>query len=236
MQTAGIAYSDWSPLVSLAMTYLVFTLLVCLGAVAIGLNLKRFFLGWTVLFIITWVVWIIGQEAHLKATPNQFDTYGIEWSLSLGGGASYLLALTVGLFIGNFIKPLARFLEDAAKPEWYITTAIVLLGIKVGLMSMEAADFAFELAMAGICAAFAAYLLFWPIMYTVGRRIFRLPRQWAAILASGISICGVSAAIATAGAIRARPVIPVLVSMLIVVFAMVELIILPGLYAALAPG
>ena len=188
------------------------------------------------LFIITWVVWIIGYEAHLKATPNQFQKYSIAWSLSLGGGASYLLALTVGLIIGNFFKPLARFLQEAAKPEWYIKTAIVLLGIKVGLMSMEAAGFVFELAVAGICAAFAAYLLFWPIMYTLGRRLFKLPRQWAAVLASGISICGVSAAIATAGAIRAKPVVPVLVSMLIIVFAMVELVILPGVYAAFAPG
>ena len=235
-RAAGSSYADWSPLASMGMTYLVFTVLACVGAAAMQLDLKRFFLGWTVLFIITWVVWIIGQEAHLKATPNQFERYGIDWGLSLGGGASYLLALTSGLIIGNFIKPLARFLSEAAKPEWYIKTAIVLLGIKVGLMSMQAADFAFELAIAGICAAFAAYLLFWPIMYVIGRRLFRLPRQWAAVVASGISICGVSAAIATAGAIRARPIIPVMMSMIIVVFAMVELIILPGLFATLAPG
>ena len=55
------------------------------------------------------------------------------------------------------------------------------------------------------------------------------------MLASGISVCGVSAAIATAGAIRAKPVIPVTVSMLVVIFAMLELIVLPGVYTALAP-
>ncbi|MEX2524120.1 MAG: putative sulfate exporter family transporter [Gammaproteobacteria bacterium] len=236
LQPAGAAYAGWGPWASLGMTYAVFTILTCAGAAAMRLDVRRFFLGWTILFAITWLTWIIGHEAHLKATPNDFDKYGIEWGLSLGGGASYLLALVVGLAIGNFVKPLARFLEEAAKPEWYIKTAIVFLGIKIGLMSMEAAGFAFELAMAGICAAFAAYLLFWPIMYAAGRRLFSLPRQWAAVLASGISICGVSAAIATAGAIRAKPVIPVMVSMLIVVFAMVELIILPGVYAAFAPN
>ncbi len=233
---AGAAYGDWNAWASLGMTYAVFTSLTCLGAAAMRLDVRRFFQGWTVLFVLTWLTWILGHEAHLKATPNEFDKYGIAWGLSLGGGASYLLALATGLIIGNFFKPLARFLEEAAKPEWYIKTAIVFLGIKIGLMSMQAAGFAFELAMAGICAAFAAYLLFWPIIYALGRRLFRLPREWAAVLASGISICGVSAAIATAGAIRARPVIPVMVSMLIVVFAMVELIILPATYAALAPG
>lgn len=55
------------------------------------------------------------------------------------------------------------------------------------------------------------------------------PAEWAAPLASGISICGVSAAIATGGAIRARPIVPIMVSSLVVVFAVVELLLLPFL-------
>jgi hypothetical protein len=43
-------------------------------------------------------------------------------------------------------------------------------------------------------------------------------------------------AFATAGAIRARPVLPVVVSILVVIFAMFELIILPGFYTAIAPN
>ena len=46
-------------------------------------------------------------------------------------------------------------------------------------------------------------------------------------LASGISICGVSAAIATGAAIKARPIVPIMVSSLVVIFAVVELLILP---------
>ena len=48
-------------------------------------------------------------------------------------------------------------------------------------------------------------------------------------LASGISICGVAAAIATGSAIRARPQVPILVSSLVVVFAVVEVLLLPFL-------
>jgi uncharacterized membrane protein YadS len=62
-----------------------------------------------------------------------------------------------------------------------------------------------------------------------------LKRDVAAVVASGISVCGASAAIATAGAIRAKPVIPVTVSMIVVIFAMLELIVLPGLYTAFLP-
>src|SRR3981189_661605 len=49
----------------------------------------------------------------------------------------------------------------------------------------------------------------------LARKVFKFSREWAAPLASGISICGVSAAIATASAIRARPVVPVMVSSLV---------------------
>jgi len=102
-------------------------------------------------------------------------------------------------------------------------------------MSMKAAGFTFEIAVSGMCATIVAYMYFWPISYWLGRRFFNLSRAASAVLSSGVSICGVSAAIATAGAIRAKAVLPVMVSMLIVVFAMFELIILPAVYTYVAP-
>lgn len=231
---APAAY-DWHPLFSLLMTYAVFTALTCAGARAMKMDMRRFFAGWTTIFVLTWACWIIGHEAHFKAPVNEFEKYGITWGLSLGGGFSYMLALAVGLIIGNFFRGFAVFLSEAAKPEWFIKTAIVYLGIKIGLKTMEAAGYTFEIAVTGVCATFVAYLLFWPIIYALGRRVFGLPRDAAAILSSGISVCGVSAAIATGGAIRSRPVLPVMVSMLVVVFAMIELIVLPGFYTAVAP-
>ena len=100
---------------------------------------------------------------------------------------------------------------------------------------MEASGFAIELILTGAAATFVAYLFFWPIVYALARRVFGFKRDVSAVLASGISVCGVSAAIATAGAIRAKPVIPVTISMVVVIFAMLELIVLPGLYTAFLP-
>jgi uncharacterized membrane protein YadS len=74
-----------------------------------------------------------------------------------------------------------------------------------------------------------AYLIYWAIVYYIARRYFGFSREWAAPLASGISICGVSAAIATGSAIKARPIVPIMVSSLVVVFAVVELLLLPFL-------
>jgi uncharacterized membrane protein YadS len=174
-------------------------------------------------------------ETATKAVDMAKHAVRLSWGLQLGGGFSYMLALAVGLIIGNLFRGLAGFLREAAKPEWFIKTAIVYLGIKLGLMSMKATGFAVELALSGAAATFVAYLLFWPIVYTLGRKVFKLRRDASAVLSSGISICGVSAAIATAGAIRARPVLPIAVSMLIVVFAMFELVVLPTAYSTIAP-
>lgn len=229
------AYAGLGMYGSFLVTYAVWTVLTCTGAFFMGLDVKKFFMGWTILYVLAWVCWIIGHEAHIGAAINEFPKYKITWGLSLGSDAGFILALFVGLFIGNFVKPLANFVKEACKPEWFIKTAIVYVGINLGAYSIRASAFAFELAVAGAAATFVAYLLFWPIIYAFGRKVFRLPREWAAVFCSGISICGVSASIATAGAIRAKPIIPVLVSTLVVVYAMVELIVLPGFYTAVAP-
>jgi uncharacterized membrane protein YadS len=85
------------------------------------------------------------------------------------------------------------------------------------------------LLLRGFAAIVEAYLIYWAVVYFVARKWFGFNREWAAPLASGISICGVSAAIATGGAIRARPLVPVMVSSLVVIFAVVEVLILPFL-------
>ncbi len=79
----------------------------------------------------------------------------------------------------------------------------------------------------GLAAIVEAYLIYWALVYFVARRFFGFSREWAAPLASGISICGVSAAITTGAAIRARPVVPIMVSSLVVVFSVFELLLLP---------
>ncbi|MFV2005591.1 MAG: putative sulfate exporter family transporter, partial [Gammaproteobacteria bacterium] len=182
------------------------------------------------------------KEQAAQAVDDTKKAMRLSWGLQLGGGFSYILSLIVGLFIGNLMKGFAGFLKEAAKPEWYIKTAIVYLGVKLGHMSIKSAgditgggSLMLDLALTGAAATFVAYLTFWPIVYTLGRKVFKLKRDASAVLASGISICGVSAAIATAGAIRAKPILPIAVSMLIVVFAMIELIVLPAFYAGVAP-
>jgi uncharacterized membrane protein YadS len=133
----------------------------------------------------------------------------------------------VGLVVGNFFPAVARWLTEAARPEWFIKTAIVILGASLGIKASGATRLVETIMFRGLAAIIEAYLIYWALVYFVARRFFGFSREWAAPLASGISICGVSAAITTGAAIRARPVIPVMVSSLVVVFSVVELILLP---------
>jgi uncharacterized membrane protein YadS len=239
---AGAAYASWHPLASFAATYVVFTALFAVGARALQLDVGRFAKGFTVLFVVTWAAWIAGNELHLTMVDaavdgrNRYREAALSWGLQLGEGAPYLLALLAGLALGNFAKAFsAAHLREAARPEWYIKTAIVFLGVNLGAQTLDASGFAAELIVTGAAATFVAYLFFWPIVYAIARRVFGFKRDVSAVLASGISVCGASAAIATAGAIRAKPIIPVTVSMVVVIFAMLELIVLPGLYTAFLP-
>ncbi len=241
LKTSSGAYKGLHPLVSLMLTYIILGVLFTTGAYFQKLNVRKFVKGYTVIFFLTWLAWIIGHEAHLSAVDavvkkhNYYREFDLNWGLQLGGGASYMMALFFGLLLGNVFKKTAAKIKEAAKPEWFIKTGIVLLGIKLGLMSMKAAGFTFELTLAGAAAAFVAYLLFWPIVYYIGRKYFKLNRASSAVLSSGISICGVSASIATAGAIKAKPIIPIAVSTLILIFAMFEMLILPPVFTNVAP-
>src|SRR5256885_9776725 len=118
-------------------------------------------------------------------------------------------------------------MKEAVRPEWYIKTAIVILGGFLGLIAAEKLSLATSLMFRGLAAIIGAYLIYWAVVYFVARKWFGFSREWAAPLASGISICGVSAAIATGAAIRARPIVPIMVSSLVVIFAVVELLVLP---------
>ena len=153
--------------------------------------------------------------------------FDIPWSLNLTGEAGFVLALVAGLIVGNFLPRVAAVLKEAIRPEWYIKTAIVLLGATLAVKSAEALGLASAVMFRGLCAIVEAYLIYWALVYFVARRYFGFSREWAAPLASGVSICGVSAAIATGAAIRARPAIPIMVSSLVVIFAVFELLLLP---------
>lgn len=228
LSTSSPEYGSVPAIASLLLTYVFVTAVTAVGAACLGTKLKRYVLGFSIIFWLTYVCWLAGHWAYIAATPDIREAkYGISWSLSLTGEAGYIIALVAGLVVGNVFTGLAKYLKDAAKPEWFIKTAIVILGASVGLKTFHSFGLAKTIFFRGLCAIIEAYLIYWPVVYFIARRWFKFTPEWAAPLASGISICGVSAAIATGGAIRARPIVPVIVSSLVIVFAVIELVIIP---------
>ena len=221
------AYKALPGLASLFCTYIFLLAILLIAAKALRANLKSFAKGFTGVFFISYVCWFMGSWAYIAATPNTRAALKIPWSLNLTNESGFILALLAGLIVGNFLPGVAKSMKEAIRPELYIKTAIVILGGFLGIAALEQRALATSVVFRGACAIVEAYLIYWPIVYFVSRRYFGFSREWAAPLASGISICGVSAAIATGSAIKARPIIPIMVSSLVVIFAVVELMILP---------
>ncbi|MGE5097669.1 MAG: putative sulfate exporter family transporter [Betaproteobacteria bacterium] len=215
---------------SLILTYIVLLVVMTVGARALNADVKNFAIGFTVVFWLAYICWIVGSLANFAVnTPADMKKFGIGWSLKLTAEGGFIVALLGGLFIGNFMPAFAEKIKEAVRPELYVKTAIVILGGFLGVTAAEKLSLATSVMFLGLAAIIVAYLVFWSVVYYVARVWFRFNREWAAPLASGISICGVSAAIATGAAIRARPVVAIMVSSLVVVFAVVELLFLPFL-------
>ena len=227
MAPASKTYAGMPGPLCLVLTYLFLLAVLLIGACFLGLPIRRFAVGFTVLFGISYACWLLGNNAYLAATPDKRSSFGLTWSLGLTGEAGFIVALLVGLAIGNFVPGVARWLKEATLPEWYIKTAIVILGAALGVQAAGSTKLVSAILFRGLAAIVEAYLIYWALVYYIARRFFGFSREWAAPLASGISICGVSAAITTGAAIRARPVVPVMVSSLVVIFSMFELVVLP---------
>src|SRR5262245_51043324 len=215
---------------ALVATYVALLVVLSAGAALLRADVKRFALAFTVVLFIAYASWVVGSFANFAAvTPADLQKFGVSWSLKLTNEGGFIFALVAGLVIANFFPRFAEWLREAIRPELYIKIAIVILGGFLAVTAAGKLNLAGSLLLRGTAAIVEAYLIYWAVVYFVARKWFGFNREWAAPLASGISICGVAASIATGGAIRARPVIPVLVSSLVVVFAVVEVLILPFL-------
>ena len=221
------SYKELPGYAALLLTYLFITAFLSVGVKFLGADVPRFIKSFTAVFFISFACWAAGSYAVIAATPDTMAKFGLTWSMGLTGEAGFIIALLAGIFVGNFTPGFAEELKEALRPEMYIKIAIVILGAELGVKAVDALGLASSVIFRGLCAIVEAYLIYWALVYYVARKHFKFSREWSAPLASGISICGVSAAIATGGAIRARPIVPIMVSSLVVVFTCIEMLILP---------
>jgi uncharacterized integral membrane protein (TIGR00698 family) len=130
-----------------------------------------------------------------------------------------LIALVGGLVIGN-LTGLPRWLDAGFRVEFYIKIGIVLLGATLPFTLIVWAG-PVAILQASI-VSIATFL----VIFFVARRL-GLDHRLAAVLGAGGAVCGVSAAIAIAGAVRAKKEYPPIAITLVVLWAIVMIFVLP---------
>jgi uncharacterized integral membrane protein (TIGR00698 family) len=108
-----------------------------------------------------------------------------------------LWALSIGLLISNTVgTPVS--VKPAVLTEFYIKTGLVLYGAKVLFSTL------LQLGLPGLCVAWIVTPIVLISTYWFGQKVLRISSQRLNIVISAdMSVCGVSAAIATAAACRA---------------------------------
>lgn len=173
------------------------------SASAMGWRLGDFLPSFLFVYAVSLVIFIIGQWKEAGA-------YNLE---------PPLVALVVGLLISNLFA-LPAWMDAGFRVEYYIKTGIVLLGATLPFTLILWAG---PLAM--LQATIVSVVTF-AVIYYVSRAL-GLDRRLGACLGAGGAICGVSGAIAMAGAVKATKEQVAIAITLVILWAIVMIFVLP---------
>ena len=178
------------------------------GFALIGGNVGAFMVAFPAVFILAWL-------ARMLAGNGLFVEYGVEY---------VIFALLLGLLISNTIGTPA-WLKAGVQTEYFIKTGLVILG--AGLLFLEVV----QAGALGILQAILVVVVIWYVCFWMARKL-RVDDDFAAMLSSSVAICGVSAAIATCGAIQGDKKKLSYVTSLVLIVAVPMMIIMPWLVKA----
>jgi uncharacterized integral membrane protein (TIGR00698 family) len=173
------------------------------GAAVLGSRLTRFLPGVLLMAALAWLAQAIAALPMVSA-----------WSLEY-----VVFALLIGLVV-NHTVPVPTWLREAVRTEYYIKTGLVVLGAGILVDDILRAGFL------GIAQALVVVLSVWTFAFWLARRL-RVDDEFATMLASAVSICGVSAAIAACGAIQGDRKKLSYVTSLVLVVAMPMMVLMP---------
>jgi uncharacterized integral membrane protein (TIGR00698 family) len=169
----------------------------------IGQKPRAFIPSFVFVFILSTLIYFAGnwdQASHYNLEPP-------------------LLALIIGLIISNLIG-LPRWLDAGFRVEFYIKLGIVLLGATLPFTLIIWAG-----PVAILQASIVSLVTFFVIFFTA--RKLGLDKRLASVLGAGGAVCGVSASIAVAGAVRAKKEHPPIAISLVVFWAIILIFALP---------
>lgn len=164
-------------------------LVFLVGLLAFGLGkrvmegqLARFAAGYCVVFLLATLAFLLAGQTVVKY-------YNLEYAL---------WALLVGLTISHSTGT-ASWIRRASCTEFYIKTGLVLMGAEIVFGRLLA------LGVPGICVAWVVTPIVLVTTFWFGQKILRIESPTLnMVISADMSVCGVSAAIATAAACRAK--------------------------------
>ena len=190
----------WS---SVIWTFVIFAVISVLGILLSGEKIKKYFTGFIAIFLLVILAQFVSSYAGFK-------NLGLE---------TVLFSLVIGLLIGNLFR-LPEWLRSGVQTELYVKIGLVLLGATILFKDILSAG-SFGLIQAVIVVTVVWYFAFW-----ISRKM-KVDDEFSTMLASAVSICGVSAAIATAGAINGDKKKLSFIISLVLIIAIPMMIFLP---------
>ena len=190
-------------LLLLAVIGIAFLFLSSLAVATSGNSIKDYILGFSIIFVLALVSLIIAGNTSISY-------YGIEY---------VVFGLLIGLLLSNFFS-LPAWMKGAARSEFFIKTGLIILGTSILFTDILKAG------LPGILQSILVVAAVWFFALWLCRRL-KVDDEFGVILASAVSICGVSAAIVASGAIKGDKKKLSYVTTLVLLVAIPMLILLP---------
>jgi len=163
-------------LISIQLIYV--SIIAALGAFLTAKPIRHFLFGFPLVYLITIIALILAGNSQLKAINLE----------------AVIFSLGLGLVISNFFK-LPEWLRASLSTELFVKIGLVLLGTSVIFSDVLKAG------SLGLIQALAVVLSVWYFAFWLCRKL-KIDDELTMMISSAVSICGVSAAIATSGAIK----------------------------------
>ncbi|MBA3480801.1 MAG: putative sulfate exporter family transporter [Pirellulales bacterium] len=206
--------SGASVLPGVAGAFVAVLLLFSMGLAGIGERVRGFPLALLAVFL-------LAVFAYLLAGQKVVKHYNLEYAL---------WALVTGLIISNTVGRPA-FMRPAVRTEFYIKTGLVLLGAEVLINRLLA------LGLPGVFISWVVPPTVLILTYLFGQYVLRIPsRSLNMVISADMSVCGVSAAIATAAACKAKKEELSLAVGLSLAFTAGMMVVMPAVIKALGMG
>lgn len=202
---ADLTDTVFSPrnLANMLTTGAVLGILAGAGVLLMRESLARFAIAFPALYALACAALVVAGNRTIAA-------WGFEY---------VIFAFLIGLAVSN-TAGVPSWLKGAVRTEYFVKIGLVILGASIVFGDL------LQAGLLGIAQALLVVTAVWFVCFRLARRL-RVDDEFAAMLATAVSICGVSAAIAACGAIQGDRKKLSYVTSLVLIVAAPMMVIMP---------